>query len=203
MCYSKVYKIVKKKAPPKPAPAATPAPAPVAAPAAYGGATAVEETTSSYQTSSSEYETSSSSYDYSSAATTSYESSSASYEAPAEPVATEDYSSSYSEPAAVAVTEDPAVGVIRNAMEAEYLDGTKPLNTLNLSEIERLLANLNLTSYNSQFQDNEISGKILAELSSEEELLECEITMPSDVTTAFIQYINKAKDEGVSKTLLW
>lgn len=157
---------------------AAPKPAVVAAPVveqtpSYGAA-AVEDPSASYEAAfNDEGSTSASTYDY----------------------------SSYTEPAPVA--EDPAVGVINNAMQQEYLDGTKPLDTLNLSEIEKLLANLNLTEYNSQFQDNEISGKILAELSTEEELAECEISMPSAVTSAFIRYINKAKDEGVSKTLLW
>lgn len=173
-CYGKVSKIIKRKAPPKPAAAET-ASAPVEQAPAYGGESAAsyEASSASYEASSAGYEASSASYDY----------------------------SSYAETAAA--PESPAVGVINNAMQQEYLDGSKPLDSLSLSEIERLLANLNLTEFNSQFQDNEISGKILAELSTEEELKECEIDMPADVTSAFIRYINKAKEDGVSKTMLW
>lgn len=98
--------------------------------------------------------------------------------------------------------EDPEITALNSAMRGASFEPTKPLDAVSMADMEKLLVNLCMSRYVSQFTDNDISGKILAEVSTEEELRECEIDLPGPVSRAFMNFLSEAKDTGVKLSLL-
>lgn len=98
--------------------------------------------------------------------------------------------------------EEHEILAMNSAMSNISIMETKPLEALNMTEMANLLKNLSMDKYVSQFVDNDISGKILAEVSTEDELRECEIDLPGPISRAFMNFLFESKNTGVKTSLL-
>ena len=78
----------------------------------------------------------------------------------------------------------------------------RPLGSLSNEEVMKLLQSMNLNKHITQFQTNDITGRILEEINTVEDLKECEIKLPGPVAKSFIKDMTAFKTTGVPKDLL-
>ena len=79
---------------------------------------------------------------------------------------------------------------------------SKNLRALNLNDVSKLLSNLKLAEYENQFLDQRITGAVLNEIESVSELSDCNVHLPEDVATKFVNELREFRVSGVQNTLL-
>lgn len=96
--------------------------------------------------------------------------------------------------------EDPepvAVHPLEYIPDAFNADGNRILESLSVEEVKKLVDSIDLTKFSPLFVANDITGKVLCEIASADELLECGVKMPGPITRAFLKFIEEAKNSGV------
>lgn len=98
----------------------------------------------------------------------------------------------------------PPKKAARATMTTEKAENSdfRPLGSLTNEEVVKLLQSMNLNKHIPQFQTNDITGRILEEIKSVEELKECDIKLPGPVAKSFIKDMSSFKVTGVPKDLL-
>ena len=76
------------------------------------------------------------------------------------------------------------------------------LADLSVDEVGSLILSLQMSDYKNQFTSLGITGRVLAEIETVEDLMACDVQMPKPVARAFIKAVGEYRLKGVPKTLL-
>ena len=75
------------------------------------------------------------------------------------------------------------------------------LSKLSVEQVRQLIISTGFTAHASKFVDNYITGSVLAEISTADDLTECGIQLPGPVQRALLKSIAEWKEIGVSVNL--
>jgi hypothetical protein len=76
------------------------------------------------------------------------------------------------------------------------------LCSLSVEQVHKLVTASGFSAHASKFSDNFISGSVLAEITTADELVECGITLPGPVQRALMKSIEEWRRQGILATVL-
>jgi len=90
-----------------------------------------------------------------------------------------------------------AISSSSSSSAAATSTGTKPLRNLTMDEVINLLTTLQMTKFKQIFIDNEISGRILCEMETGEDLVDMEVKLPKPHERMFLKVLSDYRANGV------
>ena len=85
----------------------------------------------------------------------------------------------------------------KESSKSQFVHGNYPLDEITSSQVLKLIKALKLNKYEAQFKMNMFSGRVLCELTSAEDLVDCGINMSKEEANGFIAEIESLKVKGV------